>query len=60
MQLASNFASALPGLILTLSIAAVFVYGGSEVIAGTLSLGGLMAFGRPEATRAEIEAAAPM
>jgi ATP-binding cassette subfamily B protein len=44
MQLTSNLAGAAPGAVLTLSTAAVFLYGGHLVINGTLSLGGLVAF----------------
>jgi ATP-binding cassette subfamily B protein len=44
MQLTSYLAGAMPGAILTLSTAAVFLYGGSLVIAGTMSIGSLVAF----------------
>jgi ATP-binding cassette subfamily B protein len=44
MQLTSYLAGALPGTILTLSTAAVFLYGGSLVINGALSIGALVAF----------------
>ena len=44
MQLWSYVAGAAPGLILSLGYAAVFVYGGHRVIAGTLSLGTFVAF----------------
>jgi ATP-binding cassette subfamily B protein len=44
MQLWSYIAGAAPGLILSLGYAAVFVYGGHRVIAGTLSLGTFVAF----------------
>ncbi len=44
MQLTSYLTSAMPGTILTLSTAAVFLYGGKLVIAGSLTIGGLVAF----------------
>jgi ATP-binding cassette subfamily B protein len=44
MQMTSFFASALPGTVLTLSTAAVFLYGGRLVIQGTLTLGAFVAF----------------
>ena len=44
MQTTSFIAGALPGAVLTLSVAGLFLYGGSLVIAGALSLGSLMAF----------------
>jgi ATP-binding cassette subfamily B protein len=44
MQLTSYLAGALPGTILTLSTAAVFLYGGSLVIQGAISVGALVAF----------------
>jgi len=44
MQLTSYLAGALPGTILTLSTAAVFLYGGKLVIDGTMSIGALVAF----------------
>lgn len=44
MQTISALAGALPGIVLTLSVAAIFLYGGYLVIAGVLSIGGLMAF----------------
>src|SRR5262249_46653072 len=44
MQLVSYLASALPGTVLTLSTALVFLYGGKLVIDGAMSLGGLVAF----------------
>lgn len=44
MQLTSYMAGALPGTILTLSTAAVFLYGGSLVIDGAMSVGALVAF----------------
>lgn len=44
MQLTSYFAGALPGMILMLSTAAVFLYGGSLVISGAITIGGLIAF----------------
>jgi ATP-binding cassette, subfamily B, bacterial len=44
MQLTSYLAGALPGAILTLSTAAVFLYGGGLVIQGVMSVGALVAF----------------
>jgi ATP-binding cassette subfamily B protein len=44
MQLVSFFASALPGTVLTLSTALVFLYGGKLVIDGAMTVGGLVAF----------------
>jgi ATP-binding cassette subfamily B protein len=44
MQLTSYLAGALPGAMLTLSTALVFLYGGTLVINGTLSIGALVAF----------------
>jgi ATP-binding cassette subfamily B protein len=44
MQLVSYFASALPGTVLTLSTALVFLYGGKLVIDGVMSVGALVAF----------------
>jgi len=44
MQMTSFFASALPGTVLTLSTAAVFLYGGRLVIDGRLTLGAFVAF----------------
>jgi ATP-binding cassette subfamily B protein len=44
MQLTSYLAGAAPGAILTLSTAAVFLYGGSLVIEGAMSVGALVAF----------------
>ncbi len=44
MQMTSFFASALPGTVLTLSTAAVFLYGGRLVVEGTLTLGAFVAF----------------
>jgi len=44
MQLTSQLAGAAPGAILTLSTAAVFLYGGSLVIEGMMSVGALVAF----------------
>ncbi len=44
MQLLSFLASALPSTALTLSTAIVFFYGGKLVIAGQLTIGGLVAF----------------
>jgi ATP-binding cassette subfamily B protein len=44
MQVTSYFAGAIPGTVLTLSTASVFLYGGKLVIDGDLTIGGLMAF----------------
>ncbi|HKC87655.1 MAG TPA: ABC transporter ATP-binding protein, partial [Blastocatellia bacterium] len=44
MQLTSYLAGAMPGVILTLSTAAVFLYGGALVIEGVMSVGALVAF----------------
>ena len=44
MQLVSFFAGAFPGTVLTLSTALVFLYGGSLVIDGEMSIGSLVAF----------------
>ncbi|HKQ73958.1 MAG TPA: ABC transporter ATP-binding protein [Blastocatellia bacterium] len=44
MQLTSYLAGAAPSAILTLSTAAVFLYGGSLVIGGAMSVGALVAF----------------
>ena len=44
MQLTSYLAGALPGTLLSISTAAVFLYGGSLVIRGALSIGALIAF----------------
>ena len=44
MQLVSFFASALPGTVLTLSTALVFLYGGKLVIDGVMTIGALVAF----------------
>jgi ATP-binding cassette subfamily B protein len=44
MQMTSFFASALPGAVLTLSTAAVFLYGGRLVIQGHLTVGAFVAF----------------
>jgi len=44
MQMMAFLASALPGAVLTLSTAIVFLYGGKLVIDSQLSLGGLVAF----------------
>jgi ATP-binding cassette subfamily B protein len=44
MQLLSFLASALPGTVLTLSTAIVFLYGGKLVISGLLTTGQLVAF----------------
>ncbi len=44
MQLVSFFAGALPGTVLTLSTALVFLYGGKLVIDGGMTVGALVAF----------------
>lgn len=44
MQKTSFLAGSLPGAILTLSTAALFLYGGYMVIGGTLSIGSLVAY----------------
>jgi len=44
MQRASYFSGGLPGLILSLGTAAVFLYGGRRVMQGELTLGTLVAF----------------
>jgi ATP-binding cassette subfamily B protein len=44
MQLLSYFSGGLPGLILSGSTGLVFLYGGYQVIQGTLSMGGFVAF----------------
>lgn len=44
MQMTSFYASALPGTVLTLSTAIVFLYGGKLVINGTLTVGAFVAF----------------
>lgn len=44
MQVTSFLAGALPGAVLTLSVSTLFLYGGHLIIAGALTLGGLMAF----------------
>jgi ATP-binding cassette subfamily B protein len=44
MQVTSFLASALPGAVITLSVAILFLYGGSLVIRNVLTIGGLMAF----------------
>jgi ATP-binding cassette subfamily B protein len=44
MQRATYQSGGVPGLLLSVGTAAVFLYGGSRVIAGTLSLGTLAAF----------------
>jgi ATP-binding cassette subfamily B protein len=44
MQLASYLAGALPGTVLTLSTALVFLYGGKLVIDGAMTIGALVAF----------------
>ncbi len=44
MQLTSYMAGALPGTVLTLSTAVLFLYGGHLVIAGQMTIGALVAF----------------
>ncbi|HEY6393329.1 MAG TPA: ABC transporter ATP-binding protein, partial [Bryobacteraceae bacterium] len=44
MQFLSYFAGGLPGLILSASTVLVFLYGGRQVIQGTLSMGAFVAF----------------
>lgn len=44
MQLTSFLAGALPGAVITMSVAVLFLYGGSLVISGAITLGSLMAF----------------
>jgi ATP-binding cassette, subfamily B, bacterial len=44
MQLVSYFAGVLPGTVLTLSTAMVFLYGGKLVIDGVMTVGALVAF----------------
>ncbi|MFN7930833.1 MAG: ABC transporter ATP-binding protein [Blastocatellia bacterium] len=44
MQLTSYLAGAMPGALLTLSTALVFLYGGRLVITGAMSIGALVAF----------------
>jgi ATP-binding cassette subfamily B protein len=44
MQLTSFMAGALPGAVITLSVAILFLYGGNLVIHGVRTLGSLMAF----------------
>jgi ATP-binding cassette subfamily B protein len=44
MQMTSYLASAMPGTILALSTAAVFLYGGKLVIDGAMTIGALVAF----------------
>ena len=44
LQVTSFMAGALPGAVLTLSTASLFLLGGSMVIRGTLTIGSLMAF----------------
>jgi ATP-binding cassette subfamily B protein len=43
MQLTAFLSGAVPGTVLTLSTAAIFLYGGKQVIDGTLKLGSLVA-----------------
>lgn len=44
LQVTSFLAGALPGAVLTISTASLFLWGGSMVIRGTLTIGSLMAF----------------
>lgn len=44
MQITAFLASALPGLVITSSVAVLFLYGGHLVISGVITLGSLMAF----------------
>ena len=44
MQVTSFLAGAFPGAVLTLAISCLFLLGGSMVVRGTLTIGGLMAF----------------
>ena len=44
MQVVSFLAGALPGAVLTASVAVLFLYGGSLVIKGVITIGSLMAF----------------
>jgi ATP-binding cassette subfamily B protein len=44
MQITSFMAGALPGAVITLSVAILFLYGGRLVIQGVMTIGGLMAF----------------
>jgi len=44
MQVTSFLAGAFPGAVLTLAISALFLLGGSMVVRGMLTIGGLMAF----------------
>jgi ATP-binding cassette, subfamily B, bacterial len=44
MQTTSFLAGAIPGAVITASVAVIFLYGGSLVIRNVLSIGGLMAF----------------
>lgn len=44
MQIASRLAGALPGMLLALSTAVVFLYGGRRVIDGAITVGALVAF----------------
>jgi ATP-binding cassette subfamily B protein len=44
LQVTSFMSGALPGAVLTLSTSALFLYGGTMVIRGAFSVGGLMAF----------------
>src|SRR5882672_9594881 len=44
MQLWSYLSGSIPGLLLSLGYAAVFIYGGHRVIAGSLTLGTFVAF----------------
>jgi ATP-binding cassette subfamily B protein len=44
MQITAFLASGLPGLVITSSVAVLFLYGGHLVISGVITLGSLMAF----------------
>lgn len=44
MQVTSFLAGAFPGAVLTLAVAGLFLVGGSMVVRGSLTIGGLMAF----------------
>ena len=44
MQITSFMAGALPGAVITLSVAILFLYGGRLVIQGAMTIGGLVAF----------------
>lgn len=44
MQITSFLSGALPGAVLTISVSVLFLYGGSMVIRGAMTIGSLMAF----------------